>query len=162
MMRRAWILIVIIAVGVAACRSADSPTGATQSTTSSGLSRVGGDSELATLGAVLMNPLVVRVADSHGSPTAGVTVTWQADSGAGTVSPASSTTDAQGHATTQWTIGSRFLASVVSASAAGSTVSFFALGNGSGDLQGRQVFPADNPWNADISAAPVDANSNTL
>jgi len=41
-------------------------------------------------------------------------------------------------------------------------VSFVALGNGSGDLQGRQIFPADNPWNADISAATVDPNSNTL
>ena len=27
---------------------------------------------------------------------------------------------------------------------------------------GRRVFPADNPWNTDISAEPVDPNSATL
>src|ERR1041385_6214821 len=29
-------------------------------------------------------------------------------------------------------------------------------------LNGRRPFPADNPWNTDISAAPVDPNSATL
>jgi hypothetical protein len=29
-------------------------------------------------------------------------------------------------------------------------------------LHGKQVFPADNPWNEDISAAPVDPNSSAL
>ena len=31
-----------------------------------------------------------------------------------------------------------------------------------GNLSGLPVFPADNPWNLDISAAPVDANSANL
>lgn len=31
-----------------------------------------------------------------------------------------------------------------------------------GSLQGRRPFPADNPWNRDVSAAPVDPNSATL
>jgi hypothetical protein len=30
------------------------------------------------------------------------------------------------------------------------------------DLGGRRVFPADNPWNRDISAEPVDPNSDAL
>jgi hypothetical protein len=29
-------------------------------------------------------------------------------------------------------------------------------------LNGRRPFPADNPWNADVSAAPIDPNSATL
>jgi hypothetical protein len=29
-------------------------------------------------------------------------------------------------------------------------------------LHGRQVFPADNPWNEEISAAPVDPNSDAI
>ncbi len=29
-------------------------------------------------------------------------------------------------------------------------------------LRGKQIFPADNPWNTDVSAMPVDPNSNTL
>jgi hypothetical protein len=36
-----------------------------------------------------------------------------------------------------------------------------ALGVGA-SLNGRRPFPSDNPWNADISAEPVDANSPTL
>lgn len=35
-------------------------------------------------------------------------------------------------------------------------------GAGGGTLNGRRVFPADNPWNTDIAAAPVDPNSDTL
>ncbi|MGH7669379.1 MAG: hypothetical protein ACRENQ_07770 [Gemmatimonadaceae bacterium] len=33
---------------------------------------------------------------------------------------------------------------------------------GGGALNGRRVFPADNPWNTDISSQPVDPNSDTL
>lgn len=35
------------------------------------------------------------------------------------------------------------------------------LGAGA-SLHGKRVFPADNPWNADISGSPVDPNSNNL
>lgn len=31
-----------------------------------------------------------------------------------------------------------------------------------GSLQGRRPFPSDNPWNTDVSKAPVDPNSSTL
>lgn len=34
--------------------------------------------------------------------------------------------------------------------------------NGNGPLEGRRPFPADNPWNIDVSAAPVDPHSSTL
>src|SRR5579864_5148877 len=33
---------------------------------------------------------------------------------------------------------------------------------GGGSLGGRRPFPNDNPWNTDISNAPVDPNSATL
>jgi hypothetical protein len=35
------------------------------------------------------------------------------------------------------------------------------LGAGA-SLHGKRLFPADNPWNEDISGSPVDANSNNL
>jgi hypothetical protein len=34
--------------------------------------------------------------------------------------------------------------------------------SGGGTLNGRRLFPADNPWNADVSAEPVDPNSDAL
>src|SRR5215208_3830850 len=33
---------------------------------------------------------------------------------------------------------------------------------GGASLDGRRPFPADNPWNADVSAAAVDSRSSTL
>ena len=35
-------------------------------------------------------------------------------------------------------------------------------GAGGGSIGALAIFPADNPWNTDISTMPVDANSTTL
>jgi hypothetical protein len=52
------------------------------------------------------------------------------------------------------------------AAACGSDSTSPASGNqptaGGESLNGRRPFPADNPWNADVSAASVDPNSSTL
>ena len=125
------------------------------------LAKVSGDSQTATLGTTLANPVVVRVADAKNTPLAGITVTWAAAAGSGTL-PTSSVTDANGYASAQWTLDNSYIGDSATASAAGHHVSFAAFGNGSGDLGGHQIFPADNAWNADISTQPVDTNSGTL
>jgi hypothetical protein len=61
-----------------------------------------------------------------------------------------------------WTIDKTFMATAVTASISGSSVTFTAIGNGSGDLGGRAIFPAGDPWRTDISRAPLDANSDSL
>ena len=104
---------------------------------------------------------MVRVTDAKGNSIAGVTVAWSATAGSGSV-PATSITDANGHASAQWTLDTTYIGDSLAASIAGHRVSFAAFGNGSGDLGGRQIFPADNAWNADISGQPVDPNSDTL
>jgi len=126
------------------------------------IARVSGDSQTATLGTTLTNPVIVRVTDSHGKPDSGVTVTWQTGPGSGRVSAATIVTDGQGHASTQWTIDTTFIGNTLTANVGTRSAAFVAFGNGSGSLGGRQFFPADNPWNADVSAMPVDSNSNTL
>jgi hypothetical protein len=45
------------------------------------------------------------VRDQYGNPVPGVTVSWAVTSGGGSVSPASSTTNAQGIARARWTLG---------------------------------------------------------
>jgi hypothetical protein len=125
------------------------------------LAKVSGDSQTATLGTAVANPLVVRVTDATGHALTGVTVAWAASAGSGTVS-ATTTTSANGQATAQWTLDNTYMGDSLVASVAGHHVSFAAFGNGSGDLGGRAIFPADNAWNADISAEPVDPNSGTL
>ncbi|HET7042765.1 MAG TPA: Ig-like domain-containing protein, partial [Gemmatimonadales bacterium] len=58
------------------------------------IDRFAGDSQVAAAGTVLPESLAVRVTDAGGQPVAGTTVNWSVI-GAGSVSPASSLTDAQ-------------------------------------------------------------------
>jgi hypothetical protein len=126
------------------------------------IAKTSGDAQHGTLSSALAAPLVVTVSTSTGAPVSGATVTWSAASGNGALSATSVTTDASGHASVRWTLDGTFLATSVTAAIAGSSVSFSALGNGSGDLGGRAIFPASNAWRTDISGAPRDANSDSL
>lgn len=58
-------------------------------------------------GAPLADSLAARVTDRYGNNVPGATVVWNVVRGGGTVSPAQSTTDAQGIARTRWTLGAR-------------------------------------------------------
>lgn len=124
--------------------------------------KTSGDAQQATLGTTLGAPLVVTVSDGHGVAVSGATVTWTVAAGNGSLSAASSTTDASGHASVHWTLDGTYLATSATASTTGGSVIFTALGNGSGDLGGRAIFPAGDPWRADISGAPLDASSDSL
>jgi trimeric autotransporter adhesin len=66
---------------------------------------VSGDQQQAARRTTLPSPLVVRVTDSQGHPVAGVSVGWAVESGGGSVSPRSSQTDANGEASTSFTLG---------------------------------------------------------
>lgn len=70
----------------------------------SGLTAVGSNTRSGTAGSVILDSLAVRVTDRFGNPVPNVDVTWTASSG-GTVSPASSRTDASGVAKARWTLG---------------------------------------------------------
>ena len=129
---------------------------------SSTISKTSGDAQHGTLSATLASPLVVTVSNASGAPVGGATVTWSAATGNGALSAASTTTDASGHASVRWTLDGTYLATAVSAAIAGSSVTFSALGNGSGDLGGRAIFPSSSPWRTDISGAARDANSDSL
>jgi hypothetical protein len=126
------------------------------------IAKSSGDAQQGTMSSQLAAPLVVAVASSAGAPVSGATVTWSAAAGNGTLSASTSSTDASGHASVRWTLDSTFMATAVTASIAGASVTFTALGNGSGDLGGRAIFPATDAWRTDISAAPRDANSDSL
>ena len=53
-------------------------------------------------------PLVVAVVDRFGNPVAGVEVRWKVESGSGSLSPSDGTvTDADGHSSVTWTLGTR-------------------------------------------------------
>ncbi|WP_205573310.1 Ig-like domain-containing protein [Flavisolibacter nicotianae] len=68
------------------------------------ITAVSGSGQVGAANTLLANPLVVLVKDENGQPMQGVTVKWAVSSGGGQVG-ASSTTNANGQASTNWTLG---------------------------------------------------------
>ena len=64
-----------------------------------------GNGQTAAPGAQLSAPLTVLVTDDNGDPAAGVVVSWSVVSGGGSISPTSSTSNAAGQASAQFTLG---------------------------------------------------------
>lgn len=80
---------------------------------------VSGNDQTAVAGQPLPADLVVRVVDGGGNPVAGAAVQWRVQSGGGSVSPNSGTTDASGQAAARWTLGAAAGAQTAEASVAG-------------------------------------------
>ena len=66
---------------------------------------VSGDGQEGLSEQLLPEPLVVRLEDQGGTAAAGIAVTFTPASGSGTVSESTVTTDADGMASTEWTLG---------------------------------------------------------
>lgn len=64
----------------------------------------GGDQE-GTAGSALPDPIVVQVADQGGAGVSGVVVSFAPGEGGGSVTPQNSVSDADGRASTEWTLG---------------------------------------------------------
>ena len=69
------------------------------------LERVSGNLQAGPAGEPLPSPLVVRASDRLGQPARGVPVAFRVLDGGGTVSAAEVATDAEGHASVVWTLG---------------------------------------------------------
>ena len=76
---------------------------------------VSGNAQTDSTGGILALPFVVRVTDAFNAPVSGVTVQWARLSGSGTLGSASSTTAADGTASTTYTLGQTLGSDVVSA-----------------------------------------------
>jgi hypothetical protein len=69
------------------------------------LLKVSGDGQSAQPGSELSSALVVRLVDGAGNGVPNRAVSWVVATGGGSASPATSTTDADGLASTRWTLG---------------------------------------------------------
>ncbi|MEP7227740.1 MAG: Ig-like domain-containing protein [Gemmatimonadales bacterium] len=69
------------------------------------LDRVSGNDQRARPGTALENPLVVELLDGAGNAVPNRAVTWVVATGGGSADPVTSTTDAEGRASTEWTLG---------------------------------------------------------
>jgi adhesin/invasin len=72
---------------------------------SSQMSIQAGDHQVDTVSQTLPTALAVRVADQFNNPVSNVQISWAVLDGGGSVNPLSSLTDANGIATTSWTLG---------------------------------------------------------
>src|SRR5213079_2015493 len=94
------------------------------------MTKTGGDLQKDTVGATLPVPLTVKVTDDFNNPVANVTVSWTVVDGGGSVAPTTVSTDANGLASTQWTLGTRMTATdstqAVQATGVGSPLNFLA------------------------------------
>src|SRR4051812_39493392 len=93
-----WPLMVLGAFACGDDSSVDPPVPAA-------IQAVDGNGQVGAPGATLQTPLTVQVTDAQGDGVAGVTVSWSALSGSGSVSPGSSTTDSAGRASAEFTLG---------------------------------------------------------
>ena len=89
------------------------------------ITKTGGDNQVGPAGQAL-GALEVTVKDGSGAALSGLTVTWAAASGGGSVNPPTSVTGADGKATTVRTLGSGAGAQTTSASVTGATAVTFS------------------------------------
>jgi hypothetical protein len=64
-----------------------------------------GNGQTGLPGTLLSNPFVILVTEQDGDPAPGVVVSWSVVTGGGTIAPVTSTTDASGEASAQFTLG---------------------------------------------------------
>ena len=84
-----------------------------------------GAGQTGAVATALPGPLTVHVTDSQGRAVSGATVSWSVTSGGGSVNPASTATDANGNASTTWTLGTTAGTQAVSASVSGASAATF-------------------------------------
>lgn len=130
---------------------------------------VGSSTLSGTAGQLLTDPIDVRVLASDNEPLAGITVSFAVTSGAGSVSPASATTDANGVARTRWTLGRTAGANVLTASAGQGVSATFSATGRAGRAATASVSQGDQQLaaaGAQVALAPsvrvLDANGNAV
>ena len=108
--------------------------------------KVSGDGQAGPPSSELPNPLVVRVLDSQGNPVAGRAVTWVIGDGGDSVAPVETRTDAQGNASTQWTLGPGI---------GSNTVNAVVSGVGTATFRATATFDPPSGSNSEVIASPT-------
>lgn len=94
--------------------------------TPSSVTKTGGDNQVGAAGTALATPLEVTVKDGSGNPMAGISVSFAAATGGGSVAPTSASTGADGKATTNRTLGPGAGAQTTTATVTGVTPASFS------------------------------------
>ena len=134
-----------------------------------GVQIVSGDGQTAGPGERLPEPLVVRVADADGNPVQGAAVSWIVTGGGGALEPPTSTTGADGLASTQWVLGSAAGANSAEAVVSGvgsATFTATAVAGGASRIEvvsgNDQTVEAGRQLPADLVVRVTDASGNPV
>lgn len=112
---------------------------------------------------VLPDSLRVRIVDAFGNPVAGVSVTWTVRTGGGAVSPAVGGTNADGVASTRWTLGPTVGTQQVDWTAVGvATSPFFATATGAAAITwtpvgGGNLWHEPTNWSGGVIPTAADS-----
>ena len=117
-----------------------------------GVVKFSGDGQSGSPGQQLGQPLVVQVLDGGGNPIPNRAVTWVIGTGGGSVSPETSTTNEEGKASTQWTLGP---------STGANTVNAVVSGVGTATFSATATAGAPSAANSDVSASPTTITAGT-
>ncbi len=103
---RLWIALGLVGISIV-CQSCsgDTATAPDPNAVATTVTAVSGDHQVGEVGAPLAHPIAVRVADQNGHPMPGASVTFAVSHGGGSLGTATATTNAQGVASTTWTMG---------------------------------------------------------
>jgi VCBS repeat-containing protein len=129
---------------------------------------VSGDGQGGAIGAVLPEPLVVRLEDDNGNGVGGKPITFVVSGGGGSVEPSNTVTDPNGLAKTVWTLGSTVGQKTVTAISSGlPPVSFTAMVGASAATRLAFVRPPQNTaagaaLTPSVQVAIQDAGGNTV
>ncbi|HTK50810.1 MAG TPA: Ig-like domain-containing protein [Gemmatimonadaceae bacterium] len=138
--RLAPLAFVVLVATQAACGD----NGSTDPSKPTAMAAVSPDSQTTAAGVKMAQPLVVRLTGGGDTPIAGTTVFWVINSGGGSLTDSSSTTDADGKAQTTYTPGTEPLTANVSASV-GSIRTNFKIVLVPGPATQLAKFGSDNP-----------------
>jgi hypothetical protein len=119
------------------------------------LARVSGNGQTAAAGVPLADSLAVRADDAYGNAVPGVAVTWATSNGA--LSPASTTTRADGTARTQWTPATSGASSATATAAGALAVTFGTVSQG--NVTFNFVQPGSQPVTNDVLQVQVGVQS---
>ena len=120
---------------------------------------VSGNNQEAPAGSKLPQPLVVQLLDQDGNPIPNRPVSWVVGDGGGTANPQTSNTNADGQASTEWTLGPNPGTNTLNAVVSGLTpAAFTATGTGTGTPSTLALTtqpPSSVTVGATLSPAPV-------
>jgi adhesin/invasin len=110
------------------------------------VTKIDGDDQRGSPGAQLELPLIVEVRDELGNPVPGTTVEWVIGTGRGSVGSETSTTNARGRASTEWTLGP---------DVGPNTVNAVVPGVGAVTFSAAATAGTPSADNSEVSAAPA-------